>query len=169
MAMRIAEIDRELEARVEAMGMELVETEWAGGKGRPILRIRVDFPGSRPGAGVTVQDCARVSRELEPWLDEHPLLPERYVIEVSSPGVERPLLRRRDFVRFDGKEVSVKGTGPLAGGQSSRLEGVLVGIEEGSDEEHYGVRVRRKDGDVVTIPRSEIERAHLVFRWKDED
>ncbi|MFW6200928.1 MAG: ribosome maturation factor RimP [Gemmatimonadota bacterium] len=168
MATPIPEIDRELENRVEALGMEVVEVEWAGSDRRPILRVRVDFPGSRPGAGVTVNDCARVSRELEPWLDDHPLLPTKYVIEVSSPGVERPLHRRRDFVRFQGEEVSVKGDGPLAGGRSRRLQGILLGVEEGSGDEGYGVKVRRKDGELVTIPRGEIARARLVFRWKDE-
>jgi ribosome maturation factor RimP len=169
MARPIPEIDRELETRIEALGMELVEVEWAGSGRRPILRVRIDFPESSPGAGVTVNDCARVSRELEPWLDEHPLLPEKYVIEVSSPGVERPLHRRRDFVRFRGEEVSVKGEGPLAGGTSTRLEGILEGVEDGPGKDEYGIRIRPGDGDVVTIPRREIKRAQLVFRWKDED
>jgi len=165
----IAEIDAELDPRLEALGLELVEIEWAGSDRRPILRIRVDFPDSKPGAGVTVKDCALASRALEPWLDEHPLLPEKYTVEVSSPGVERPLIRERDFRRFAGEEVTIKGKGPLAGGRSSRLEGQLVGIEEGPDEEHYMVLIRRKGGDVVSVPREEIKRAQLVFRWKDED
>lgn len=165
----IAEIDAELDPRLEELGLELVEIEWAGSDRRPILRIRVDFPDSEPGSGVTVKDCARASRALEPWLDEHPLLPEKYTVEVSSPGVERPLVRERDFRRFVGEEITVKGTGPLAGGRSSRLVGQLVGVEEGPDEEHYRVLIRRKDGDVVSLPRDEIKRAQLVFRWKDED
>lgn len=173
MARPIPEIDRELEARVEELGMEVVEVQWAGSDRRPIVRVRVDFPHSTPGNGVTVNDCARVSRELEPWLDDHPRLPTKYVIEVSSPGVERPLHRRRDFVRFEGEEVSVKGTGPLGDGSSSRIEGVLLGIDDGAggqgdEEEEYGVKIRRKDGGVVTIPRRDIARARLVFRWKDE-
>ncbi len=167
MARPIPEIDRELETRIDALGMELVEVEWAGSDRRPILRVRVDFPDSEPGAGVTVNDCARASRELEPWLDDHPLLPEKYTIEVSSPGVERPLIRRRDFVRFAGEEVAIKGTAPLAGGKSSRLEGELAGVEDGPEDEEYTVRIRRKGGDVVAIPRTQIVRAQLVFRWKE--
>jgi len=162
----IPEIDEELEARVSALGLELVEVEWAGSDRRPILRLRVDHPESRPGAGITVNECARASRELEPWLDAHPLLPEKYTIEVSSPGIERPLSRRRDFVRFAGKEVAVKGTGPLAGSKSSRIEGELTGIEEGPDEKQYSVLIRRKGGEILTIPRSDIVRAQLVFRWE---
>lgn len=169
MAKPIAEIDAELDARVEAQGFDLVEVEWAGSNRRPILRLRVDLPDSRPGAGVTVADCARLSRELEPWLDEHPLLPERYTVEVSSPGVERPLRRKRDFQRFAGEPVALKGVEPLAGTRSRRLEGELVGVEDGADQEHYEVLVRRRGGDVLRIPRQEIEKAHLVFLWKDDE
>ncbi len=169
MAKPIPEIDAELESRVEALGFELVEVEWAGSDRRPILRLRVDLPDSRPGAGVTVNDCARVSRELEPWLDEPPAVPERYTVEVSSPGVERPLNRKRDFERFVGEPVVVKGTEPLVGTRSRRLEGDLLGVEEGADQEHYEVLIRRKGGDVLRVPRQDIEKAHLVFRWKDDE
>ena len=76
-----------------------------GSKSRPILRIRVDVPGSEPGAGVSVDDCARVSRAVEEYLDEASDVAERYVLEVSSPGVERPLVRAADFSRFAGQEI----------------------------------------------------------------
>ena len=99
----IREIEGDLESRVEALGLELVNLEWAGSGARPIMRLRVDWTDSKPGAGITVGDCARVSRELERWLDQHPAVPERYVLEVSSPGVERPLKRRRDYERFVGQ------------------------------------------------------------------
>lgn len=152
-------LDQELEQRVEALGYELVELERAGTRSRPVLRIRIDVP--EEGRGVMLEDCARVSRELEAYLDERTDLSERYVLEVSSPGLERPLVRRRDFERFAGREVAVKGSTPLAG-RSKRLEGVLLGIE-GEDER---VRLRLPDGDEVEIPRDDISRAHLVFRWK---
>jgi ribosome maturation factor RimP len=165
----IPEIDRELEARIEALSMELVDVEWGGSGRRPVLRIRVDFPDSEPGRGVTVHDCARVSRELEPWLDGHDALPERYVLEVSSPGVERPLKRRRDFERFAGQEVVIRGHGPLGGTGSNRIQGVLEGVEvEGGAGEEFAVSVRTKEGDTVRVVRDEISRANLVFRWEEE-
>jgi ribosome maturation factor RimP len=167
-ARRIPEIDREIETRVTAMEMEVVEIAWAGSDRRPILRIRVDFPDSVPGRGVSVADCARVSRGLEPWLDEHALLPEKYTVEVSSPGVERPLHRRRDFERFAGEEVAVSGSSPLVEGGPTRLEGRLEGVGEGGDMEEYHVRIRRRDGEVVAVPRALIEKARLVFRWDGE-
>jgi len=109
-----------------------------------------------------VEDCARVSRALEHWLDGAPTMPERYVLEVSSPGVERPLRRPGDFERFRGKRVAVKGPAPLAG-RATRLEGELLGLAGGTGEER--VRLRLPGGDEVEIPRSQITGAHLVFKW----
>jgi ribosome maturation factor RimP len=177
MASPIPGIEEGIEDRVEALSLEMVELEWAGSAARPILRLRVDLPDSTPGNGVTVNDCVRVSRALEPWLDEHPDVPERYTLEVSSPGVERPLRRRRDFLRFAGSEVVVKVHNVLPGAKSRRLEGRLEGVEggdaagdgEGSDESGpYTVLVRLGKGTEVRVPSEEIVRAHLVFRWDDE-
>jgi ribosome maturation factor RimP len=162
----IREVALELESRVEAMGMEMVEMEWGGSAARPILRLRVDHPESRPGAGVTVGDCARVSRMLEEWLDEHPKVPERYVLEVSSPGVERLLRSKRDFVRFIGAEVRVKGAAS-AGRKSRTVQGILNEVVE--RDEGFGVVVRSKDGTEVSIPEGEIAQANLVFRWNEEE
>ncbi len=155
-------LEEVLATRVEALGYEFVELERAGSRSRPILRVRVDLPGSRPGQGVTLEDCARVTRELEALLDQEPELGERYVLEVSSPGVERPLVRRRDFERFAGREIAIRGSATLAG-RARRLEGELLGLVEESGEER--VRLRLSDGDVVDVPRAEIARAHLVYRW----
>jgi ribosome maturation factor RimP len=157
-------LEHELETRVEALGYEFVELERAGSKARPILRVRIDVPESEPGRGVSVEDCTRVSRALEPYLDEDPVLSERYVLEVSSPGIERPLVRPRDFARFAGKEVALKTSVPVGEKKLKRLEGELLGIEEEGGSER--VRLRLKSGDVLEIPRAQIARAHLVFRWE---
>src|ERR1041384_1072437 len=102
-------LKREIETRVAALGFELVDLETAGAKTRPILRLRIDLPdGSTPGQGVTVADCARVSRDVESFLDERGEVGERYVLEVSSPGLERPLVKRGDYERFADKEVMVQ-------------------------------------------------------------
>lgn len=163
MARGIPSVQAELEARVEALGLELVEAEWAGSGKRPILRIRVDRPDAAPGEGVTVDECAAVSRGLEPWLDEHPDVPERYVLEVSSPGVERPLIRARDWVRFQGREVVVVGRSSL-GGAGTRIEGVLEAVE--SEAEPLTVTVRLASGEGVRFTLDEVKRAHLSYRWE---
>ena len=105
-----------------------------------------------------------MSRALEAWLDEHEALSERYVLEVSSPGVERPLNKARDFDRFSGEKVVIKGREVLAG-RSHRLEGELLGLD-GSTGESDAIRLRLADGDEVVVPRSKIRDAHLVFTWK---
>lgn len=155
-------LERELEQRVEELGYELVELEQAGSKRRPLLRMRIDRPDAPPAEGVTLEDCRRVSRALEPYLDERTDLANTYVLEVSSPGVERPLVRRRDFERFAGQEVALLGKSLLAG-RARRLEGELLGVRgEGADER---VVLRLPGGEELEIPRAEVTRAHLVFRW----
>ena len=166
------EIEREIEGRVEEMGFELVELEIVGRRDRPIVRAKIDLPDSERGHGVTVADCARVSRRLEAWLDEHSGVPERYVLEVSSPGVERPLVKRRDFVRFAGREVDLKG-GVEGAGFRGRIRGVLRGVEDreaGGEAADVGYYVLIEDGGVAVrrVPREEIARAKLVFRWNED-
>lgn len=159
-----ADLEQALREQVEALGYELVELETAGSKARPILRVRVDLPAAGPDESVTVGDCARISRALEAHLDETTELSDRYVLEVSSPGVERPLLRRADFERFAGREVAVRLATARADG-SKRIEGELLGLDVKDGAER--IRVRRSDGSEIDIPRADVARAHLIFRWKD--
>ncbi len=160
----VPEIEAELEGRVEDLGYELVEVRWGGSGRRPQLKLRIDRPDSGPGEGVTVEECAFVSRALEPWLDQHEALSERYVLEVSSPGLDRPLVKSRDFERFRGERVAVIGRDVLLG-LATRLEGELLGLEDGGPGAE-SIRIRLPDGKEVGVPRSEIRKAHLVFEWK---
>jgi ribosome maturation factor RimP len=157
-------LEEVLEERTERLGFELVELERTGSKNRPVLRVRVDRPDSEPGHGVSLEDCTRISRALEEYLDALDTLPASYELEVSSPGVERPLVRRRDFDRFTGREVALRGYAPLAG-RSRRLEGELLGVVDRAEGE--AVRLRLTDGEEIEVPREAIARANLVFRWND--
>jgi ribosome maturation factor RimP len=162
--------DRDLQAEVEAglaeLGFELVDLEKAGSASRPVLRLRIDWAeDGGDEVGVSIADCARVSRSLESRLEADERFPATYVLEVSSPGVERPLVRRRDFERFAGREVALHGKGVLAG-RSRRLEGVLTGIDGAGVEEIIALRL--PDGEEVLVPRSQVKRANLVFRWGSE-
>jgi ribosome maturation factor RimP len=154
-----AGLEQEIESRIAALGFELVELEKAGSKARPILRLRVDRPGS--AAGITLDDCAQVSRELESLLDGHPNLSERYVLEVSSPGLERPLVKRSDYERFAGKEVSIKTSSAVAD-LGKRIEGILRGIDD------HDVVALDVGGRSVEVERSNIKKAHLVYKWQDK-
>jgi len=163
-AIPLPDLVHEVEARLERMGYELVEAAWVGSPGRPILRIRMDLPDSEPGkGGVNVDQCGQVSRELELWLDAHPGVPERYVLEVSSPGVERPLTKPRDWDRFKGSQVVIKGR-DLPGDGGNRLEGEILGLEKDEDGNAF-VALSLENGEGVRIPLDRIQKAHLMFRW----
>jgi ribosome maturation factor RimP len=93
------ELEQIVESTLERIGFELVDLESAGHRSRPILRLRIDRLDAQPGTGVTVDECAQASRQLEEELDAREDLLQSYILEVSSPGVERPLRKRRDFRR----------------------------------------------------------------------
>lgn len=160
--MEPSSLERELERLVEDAGFELVELERSGDARRPILRLRIDRPNSVPGEpGVSLEDCTTVSRALEPRLDARADLSPRYVLEVSSPGVERPLVRRRDWERFAGAEVVLRGR-DLAG-RGGRLEGTLLGLRDEEGPERAALRLG--DGAEVEVPLAEVTRAHLRYQW----
>jgi ribosome maturation factor RimP len=164
MAIPLPDLVAEVENRLERMGFELVEAGWVGSPRRPILRIRMDLPDSLPGeGGVSIDQCAEVSRELEPWLDDHPEVPERYVLEVSSPGVERPLTRPRDWERFKGNQALVKGR-DFPGDLGNRLEGEILGLEEDEGGKSVALLLL-ENGEAVRIPLDRIQKAHLIYRW----
>ena len=165
MAIPLPDVAAEVEALLGRLGFELVEVGWVGSPRRPILRIRMDLLDSVPGkGGVSVDQCAEVSRELEPWLDAHPEVPDRYVLEVSSPGVERPLTKPADWERFKGNPVVVKGR-DFPGGMGNRLQGDLLGLEEDVGGATL-VALLLESGDRVLIPLDRIQKAHLVYRWE---
>jgi len=166
-AIPLPDLVGELERRLEGMGFELVDAGWVGSARRPILRVRMDLPDSVPGeGGVSVDQCAAVSRALEPWLDSHPGIPERYVLEVSSPGVERPLNRRRDWERFRGQPAVVKvKSGVLPDVSGNRVEGEILGFQETEEGAGFAVLLL-ESGERVRIPVDGIQKAHLVYRWE---
>jgi ribosome maturation factor RimP len=163
-AIPLPDLLAEWDCRLENMGFDLVEAAWVGSLRRPILRIKMDLPDSVVGkGGVSVGECAQVSRALEPWLDQHPEIPERYVLEVSSPGLERPLTRPRDWERFVGQQVLVKGKG-LPGALGNRVEGEILGVEAGEGESLLAALLL-PSGERILIPLDGIQKAHLIYRW----
>ena len=157
-----AELGEELEARLSRLGYELVHLQWAGAPRRPVIRLRVERQAlDRP---VSLDDCTTVSRGIEEWLDRDARVPDSYVLEVSSPGLERPLTRDRDFRRFCGHRIAVTGTEALRG-RSSRLEGELLGLVE-VGEGAESIRLRLQGGDEVDVPRCRVAAARLVHDWK---
>jgi len=137
-----------IEPVVHGMGYELVGVEYGGGPGNGCLRVYIDTP-----AGVTVDDCAAVSEQLSAALDVDDPIPEAYVLEVSSPGVNRPLFARADFERFGGQSVFVRLGAGVEG--RKRFKGSLAGV----DGDEVVVEV---DGQTWRLPLDDIDEAHLV-------
>ena len=160
----MAKLARELEAFLEGLGFEMVTLDRGGGHRRPLLRLKIDRPWGEAGRSeVTVDDCTRVAREIREWLEGRDEAPQDCVLEVSSPGVERPLVRLRDYRRFAGEQVRVKGYAPLADG-SKLLEGELLGVVD-EDEEVVALQVADRR---VEIPVASIASAQLVYDWESD-
>jgi ribosome maturation factor RimP len=140
---------------LDTLGFELVDLRRAGTIQRPILQVRVDRPDSRPGQGITADDCAGISRSLERFLETRALVGPRYVLEVSSPGLERPLRWIEHWRRFVGQRVRIRAE--VLGGRR------VVAIAAVPDDEH--VTLRWEDGTEVTLALEEIRDAHLVVDW----
>jgi ribosome maturation factor RimP len=141
---------------IAGLGFELVDLRRTGTLERPILQVRVDRPDSTPGQGITADDCARISRSLEAFLEHRAMVGPRYVLEVSSPGLERPLRWPEHWRRFVGRQARVRS--PAIPGKH-RVEIVAV-----PDDEH--VVLRLDDGSEVTIPLETVREAVLVVNWE---
>ena len=131
-----------------SMGMEVVLVEIKGG-GRSIVRVYVDQAG-----GVSVDDCERFSKRFSVLLDVEDRIPFSYVLEVSSPGLDRPLVREADFQRFTGRQVKVRTSQPLQGQRNFR--GKILGASGGN------IRLELSPGQKVEVALSQVERANLV-------
>lgn len=143
---------------VAAIGFELVELRRRGSRSRPVLDLRVE---RGDGARVTVDDCARVSRAVEARLDATNVVGERYVLEVSSPGIERPLHSARDWQRFVGQPAVVTAQA-LPGGKA---EVTIVALDGDAGAEIAVVRDKR--GAEHRLPLAEVSQARLAFHWNN--
>ena len=150
------ELQAVVDAEVEAVGYELVELRRGGSKSRPVLDVRIE---RRDGSPVTVEDCTRASRALEARLDAGGIVSDRYVLEVSSPGIERVLRHAGDWTRFVGKRANV--LSPEHGG---RFEAEIVAVEGKEGEEV--VLLRGDRGDERRIPLAGIKEGRLAFTWQ---
>ncbi|MFL5631739.1 MAG: ribosome maturation factor RimP, partial [Gemmatimonadaceae bacterium] len=132
-----------------------------GGKGRPVLDVRVD---REDGERVTVDDCAAASRAIESKLDADDFAGRNYVLEVSSPGVERPLRNAKDWRKYIGRTavVTTNVAGDPAGRRTDEIEIAAVEGEIG----HEVVTVRNERGDERRFPLAAVEKARLAFHWK---
>ncbi len=137
-----------LEPTVTGLGYELVGVEMVGAKGNRTLRVYIDTP-----AGIRVEDCEAVSHQVSGVLDVEDPIEGAYNLEVSSPGLDRPIFKAVDYDRFSGERIRLRLLEPHEGRR--RIKGVLGGL----DGEQ--VMVRDADGSELRVPLELIDRARL--------
>ncbi|MEZ0471877.1 ribosome maturation factor RimP [Luteimonas salinilitoris] len=144
---------------VEALGLELLGAEYLPTPGSAVLRLYIDRPGADPeaeGQGVTIEDCEAVSREVSAQMDVEDPISGHYTLEVSSPGIDRPLFTPEQFARFAGQAAKVGLKLPQDGRR--RLQGRITGVE--GDTIAFEV-----DGQPFTVAFDNIDKARLVPDW----
>lgn len=143
----ITEVDALVTPVVESLGYDLIELEYLTDQGRWILRLYIDGE-----AGITLEDCEKVSRSVSAVLDVEDIIPGHFNLEVSSPGVERPVRRLKDFEKYVGSVVKIKTHNKIS--EQRNFTGVIKGISEGA------VHISENGRD-IKIPIEEISKARL--------
>ncbi len=142
------QIEQLIESSIETLGYELVGIEYIQGGPDPILRIYIDAE-----QGIGIEDCERVSHQVSGILDVEEPIRSAYVLEVSSPGFDRPLFKARDFERFKGAEAKITMKLPVAGRRNFK------GVLEGFSDREILIEV---DGEVYALPLAKLAKARLV-------
>jgi ribosome maturation factor RimP len=143
---RITELAEQVAASI---GMEVVLVEIKGDENRSVVRAYIDKP-----AGVTLDDCEKYSKRFSVALDVEDWITFSYVLEVSSPGINRPLVKKADFERFAGKEAKVKTRLPVDGQRN--FKGKISGVRENS------IELEIASGKRISIELMDIEKANLI-------
>lgn len=154
MGIAFDEIRRLVEGIVEGEGYEFVDLELKGAGKHRVLRVFIDRDG-----GISHGDCERISEQVGTVLDVEDPIPSAYTLEVSSPGLDRKLVKPRDFVRFEGHRVKVRTK--RAVDDRKVFEGQLAGFEDST------IRVDTRRG-VVGIDLGNVHEARLAVDWKSE-
>ncbi len=134
-----------------SLGLELVDIEYLKEGNNMVLRVFIDNNGSD---GLKIEHCEEVSKLLSKELDRENIIKESYILEVSSPGLERPLKKPEDYKKFKGKLVNIKTFAPVNG--SKEFLGKLIGLEDGV------VKIDNDKG-VIEIPFSQIAKTNLAI------
>ncbi len=142
-----------IEPMLEDIGFELVEVEYLTMHGRWILRLYIDKEG-----GVTIDDCADVSRDLGDVIDVKEIIDHEYVLEVSSPGLNRPLRKEKDFTKAVGSRIKLKMVRDLNGQKN-----FTGNLKDYNNRTIY----LETDGKLIELPYDDIEKSNIIFDFND--
>jgi ribosome maturation factor RimP len=148
----VAKIEQIITPLIESMGYDLVRVLFMGARSGATLQIMAE---RKDRAVMTVDDCADISHAVSALLDAEDPIPDAYNLEVSSPGLDRPLVRPADFVRFVGEEIKLETRLPIDGRR--RFAGVLQGMD--SDQ----VLLKMDKDEQVALPFADIAKANIVI------
>jgi len=151
----VAELSRIIEPEVKALGYDLVRVAMIGGTSDPTLQVMAERPETRQ---LGISDCERISRRLSEMFDENDPISGSYRLEVSSPGIDRPLTRLGDFADWTGHEARISLAEPSEG--RKQVSGTLAGIDGDT------IKLEGKDGRAYAVPFSAISSAKLLLTDK---
>lgn len=142
------QIEQLIEAPIESLGYQLVGVEYIQGGQNPVLRIYIDAED-----GIGIEDCERVSHQVSGVLDVEDPIKSAYMLEISSPGFDRPLFKQRDFERFVGSQVKISMKLPVNGRRN--FSGELQGFDNGEI-------LIEVDGEAYALPLAKLAKARLI-------
>jgi ribosome maturation factor RimP len=151
----VAALAKQIEPEVKSLGYDLVRVAMIGGTSDPTLQVMAERPDTRQ---LNLADCEAISRKLSDWLDQHDPVEGSYRLEVSSPGIDRPLTRLQDFADWTGHEARITLADPRAG--RKQFSGTLQGVD---DED---VKILDKSGQAHLLPFAQIASAKLLLTDK---
>ena len=153
---------KEIASRVAASyGLEIFDVQYRREAPGMVLRIRIDRPGSKATAedSVTVDECAKISRDLSAIFDVDDVVPGQYTLEISSPGLDRPLTSAADYERFAGRRAKLVMREKIDG--QGYFKGTLGGLEDNGDGHEKVVLIEGEDRRTHRVPLGVITRANL--------
>lgn len=154
MELVLNELEKRMNIYLDEMDLDLVDMEYVRDGGYNYLRIYIE----KIDGDTTLDDCAEFSSKINDLVDE--LIDDTFMLEVSTPGLERKLKREKDFIRFIGKQIKLYSTIQING--KKKFEGVLLNFEED--------KVIMRDnltGDIVEVPLSKVKKSHIVYAMEE--
>lgn len=160
MAQIVERVEELIQPILDDLGLELVDLVYQRETRGWVLRFFLDKEG-----GITLDNCAEASREFSAILDVEDVVDSAYSLEVSSPGLDRPLKKPNDFVRFSGQQVKLKTVVSIDPDERGRKRKIFIGTLDGLDDDKVLITLKEKNAVQVAIPLDQIDKANLEYEF----